>query len=50
MHTTRAHAFDGQPLLSDSATEVIHQNRIAGAVGVRLELQSRVRHEIHSSH
>jgi hypothetical protein len=31
MHTIRvAHAFDGQPSLPDTATEVVHQNRIVG--------------------
>ena len=32
MHTIRvSHAFDGQPSLPDTATEVVHQNRIIGA-------------------
>ena len=31
MHTIRvAHAFDGQPSLPATATEVVHHNRIVG--------------------
>jgi hypothetical protein len=32
MHTIHvAHAFDGPPSLPDTATEVVHHNRIIGA-------------------